>query len=128
MARTLKTNGIYNITCVLTGEPAGTTPAVFEARAKRYGVSIDQLKQSYIGRTGANQLKKLVTEQDVEPSAAIATIRQAFGVDNSSPVNEQVIDKIVGQVSAKARKAAAAAEFAAKKAKALKALSAVAGE
>lgn len=123
MARQLKTNGIYNINCVLTDEPAGTTPAVFAERAGRYGVTIELLRGNYIGRTGAKLLKTLVNENGMSAGDAIVKIRESFKVTNDSPIADAIVNKIVGRVSAKTAKAKATAEFAARKAAALAILS-----
>jgi hypothetical protein len=122
MAKKLKTNGIYGATCVVTGEPAGTTPAVFAKRAGSYGVTVQVLKENYIGRTGAKLLRTLVTEKGQKPVDAIKAIRAQFEVKLTTPVADAIVNKIVSKVSAKAKKAAATADFKAKKDKALAAL------
>tara|TARA_R110000772_G_scaffold193496_1_gene304392 strand:- start:5991 stop:6407 length:417 start_codon:yes stop_codon:yes gene_type:complete len=123
MARELKTNGIYGITCTITGEAAGTTPAVFEKRAKMYGVTVETLKASYVGRTGAKLIKDLVTNQGKSPSDAVELIREAFGVPSDSlDIDDAILNKILESVQAKVDAKAAQAEFDAKKAAAILAL------
>lgn len=119
MPRELKTNGVYAIVCALTGEQAGTTPAVFAERAKRYDVAVDQLKDSYVGRTGAKLLQQLVNERGMTPADATAAIRESFGVKTTGALHENVVDKIVSKVTAKAKKAAVAEAFKARKAAAM---------
>lgn len=119
MARELKTNGIYKVKCTLTGEPAGTTPAVFQARAERYGIDTETLKDNYIGRTGAKLLTTMVNDNGIDTVQAIKQIRTEFGVTSSSKVDETVIEKVLTKVSAKAKKARETAEFETRKAAAL---------
>lgn len=119
MSRKLTTNGIYKIFCSLTGEPVGTTPQVFEARAKRNGVTVDKLKEGYIGRTGAKLLSTLVNEKGVKVPDAIKQIRAEFEVKTTTVIDQKILDRIVNKVTAKAKAAKAGAEFEARKAKAL---------
>ncbi len=119
MARELKTNGIYKVKCTLTGEPAGTTPAVFEARATRYGIDTETLKDNYIGRTGAKLLTTLVNDKSIEVNDAVKQIRESFGVTATSKVDETVIATVLNKVSAKAKKARETAAFETRKAAAL---------
>lgn len=122
MPRKLKTNGIYNITCAATGEPAGTTPAVFAARAGKYGVTIEVLKDNYIGRTGAKLLKTLVNEKGLSAADAVSKIRQSFNVTATNAIADSIINKIVAKSSAKVSKAKASAEFELRKAAAMQSL------
>jgi len=119
MPRALKTNGIYTITCTLTGEPAGTTPQVFAERAKRYGVDVKVLKDNYIGRTGAKLLTTLVNERGVSVKDAVKQIRTQFEIADTKPVEQKIVDQIVTKVSAKAKKAKDASQFESRKAAAL---------
>lgn len=119
MSRKLKTNGIYNITCALTGEPAGTTPQVFAKRAQRYGVTVEVLKDNYVGRTGAKLLTTLVNERNVPVADAIKQIRTQFEIKSTTPIVDAVINTVVNKVTAKARKAKQASLFEQKKTAAL---------
>ncbi len=111
MPRALKTNGIYKVTCTLTGEPVGTTPQVFADRAKRNGVSVDVLKQGYIGRTGAKLLATLVNEKGAKVPDAIKQIRASFDIKATTTIDQKIIDRVITKVTAKATKASQAAEF-----------------
>lgn len=119
MPRELKTNGIYNVKCVLTGEPAGTTPQVFAERAQRYGVDVKVLQDNYIGRTGAKLLSVLVNEKGVKAPDAIKKIRQSFNITATNTVEQKIVDKIVNKVTANAKKVADGEAFKARKAAAL---------
>ena len=122
MSRELKTNGIYKITCVVTGETAGTTPKVFEDRASRYGVDIKSLKSNYVGRTAAKAIKHLVGVKGMSPAKAVTEVRSAFGVKNDNAITPAVLNHVVAGLTAKKNAAKAAKAFEANKAKALEAL------
>ena len=122
MARQLKTNGIYGVTCVVTGEKAGTTPAVFDKRAARYGITPDELKSSYVGRTATKLIRAMIAKgKSANASDAIAAIRAKFGVTGDD-VSTKVIDKIMEPVKAKAAAKKATEAFEKTKAAALKEL------
>lgn len=98
MARPKNTDNRYSLTCKVTGEATKTNPKQFKALTERYGITAQELDNSYVSRKG----RKVIESEQLSPESAVEKYGIHINVANSLKCTvkpkQQKPEQVDGQV------------------------------